>query len=373
MRIVQFITQSRGGPVDHATDVAAALAARGHDSHLVGPPGAYTDRLAATGAQWHPAEVGDKLDLRAAWRATRVLGDLRPDVLHLQDRRAGLVGRLWSRRGTACVYTLHGVPDSLAELVPGNVAVAPRRRRDGLSYLTAERELARFSRSTVVVPCTALATYARQHIGVHADRVAVVPNGVALPAAPARLDRVGPGPATVRPVGELAVWVGVMQPVKRVELLVGAVAEVPGLRLRLVGDGPTRAAAETAVAEAGTAYRTEFTGYLADPVAALADADIFVLPSAAEACPIALLQAMAAGLPVVASRVGGIPDIVRDGVDGLLVDPRDRAGLVVALHRLTTDPELRARLGASARRRVAERFTVEHCTRSLLDVYGAAR
>jgi glycosyltransferase involved in cell wall biosynthesis len=367
MRIVQLITQSRGGPVDHAADVAATLAAHGHDSHLVGPPGDYADRLAGTGVQWHPAEVEEKYDVGAGWRMTRLLGELRPDVLHAQDRRAGLLGRLWSRRtGTSCVYTLHGVPDSLAELVPGNVAVAPRRWRDGLSYLTVERELARLSGSMVVVPCTALATYARRHVGISAHRVAVVPNGVPLPPAPTDRGPAGPSPEA------LAVWVGVMQPVKRLETLVRATAEVPGLRLRLVGDGPMRAATEAAVAAAGTGDRTEFTGYLSDPLGALQDADVFVLPSAAEACPIALLQAMAAGLPVVASRVGGVPDIVRDGADGLLVDPRDPTALAAALRRLAGDPALRARIGASARRRVADRYTLERCVHDLLDVYGRA-
>lgn len=366
MRVLQLITQDRGGPVDHATEVAAELARSGHESHLVGPAGDHLARAAEHGVHTHPAELVSKTDVAGAHAIADVIDRVWPDVVHLQDRRAGLVGRVLAARcGIPSVYTLHGVPDELAGLVPGNLDVAPRRARDKLAYLVLERLLAATPRSAVVAPCAALARYVCDRVGVPAARVHTVPNGLGsawfhdvAAAAPRQAD------ACVR-----ATWLGVMQPVKRVPDLVRAAAQVPHLELELVGDGPERSRIENAVDAAGSTERVHLTGYRTDPSPYLRGADVFVLPSAAEACPMALLQAMACGVPVIASRVGGVPEIVRNGVDGILVDPGAEDQLVAALTLLAGDAALRRRLGAAGRARVVERFGIEHSVRSLVGVY----
>lgn len=380
MRILQLITQDRGGPVDHALDVAVELAGRGHDSHLAGPPGPYADAAAAAGVVVHPVRVRSKTDLVGARAVAGLVRHLRPDVVHLQDRRAGLVGRVLSWPALVpTVYTLHGVPDPLAPLVPGNAVVAPAAARDRLDHLVLERALARVPASVVVTPCDALARYARDHVGIPAERVRTVHNGVGrawLGRPGADVPRMNPadrGDDRADDRAVRAVWLGVMQPVKRVPALVRAAAAVPGLRLDLVGDGPQRPAVEAAIAVAGSADRVRLHGFLSDPSAVLADADLLVLPSAAEACPMAILQAMACGLPIVASRAGGIPEVVRDGIDGLLVPTADDAALTTALARLVADAPARRRMGASARRRLEERFTVGACVDRLFDVYGEVR
>jgi glycosyltransferase involved in cell wall biosynthesis len=303
-----------------------------------------------------------KADVTGAREIAALVAAVRPDVLHLQDRRAGLVGRLLAVGRIPTVYTLHGVPDELAPLVPGNLAVAAGTVRHRWTYLLLERLLARAPRSIVVTPCEALAAYARDHVGVRADRVRTVPNGVGpvwLAADPVR-------PTNPHPK---ATWLGVMQPVKRVPELVRAAARVPELRLQLVGDGPERRHVEEAVAAAGTIRKVRFAGYRSDPAPYLRDTDIFVLPSAAEACPMALLQAMACGVPVIASSVGGVPEVVRNGVDGVLVDPGADDQLVSALALLTQDVRLRERLGAAGRARVASHFGIEQTVGSLLAIY----
>ena len=115
------------------------------------------------------------------------------------------------------------------------------------------------------------------------------------------------------------------------------------------------------------------TGRVADPSPYLADADLFVLTSAAENCPIALLEGMASGLPVVSTAVGGVPEVVRDSVDGLLCPVDDPHALADALRRLVGDVDLRTRLGASARRRILEGYTLEHCLDGLTATYHASR
>ena len=374
VRVLQLVTQARGGPVDHAVDHAVELARLGHESHLVvphlvsqdDPP---DDRLAATadlGVHVHAAGITSKVDLAGNHAFAEVVARVRPDVIHLQDRRAGLVGRLLAvRRGVPSVYTLHGVPDEFARLVPGNLAVAPAGVRDRWQYLWLERLLARAPRSIVVTPCDAMAQYAHEHVGVPVDRVRTVPNGV----GPKWLSGSGRPRPTLAGRSVRATWLGVMQPVKRVPDLVRAAARVPDLELELVGDGPERGRIERTVAAAGSTDRVHFAGYRPDPRPCLRDTDIAVLSSAAEACPMALLQAMACGVPVVATRVGGVPEIVRSGVDGILVDPGAEDQLVAALSMLTSDPALRRRLGRAGRRRVEERFDVRTSARSLLTIY----
>lgn len=366
MRVLQLITQARGGPADHAVEVAIELARIGHDSHLAGPAGDHTAAAAANGVHLHPVELRSKADLRGM----RVLADLvtalQPDVVHLQDRRAGLVGRaLAGTRSIPTVYTLHGVPDELATLVRGNLAVAPGGARDRIAYLLVERLLALGPRSAVVTPCEALAAYAREHVGVARTRVHTVPNGVGREWLVA--GRLPTGTHDGRTT--TAVWLGLMEPVKRVPDLVRAAARVPDLRVELVGDGTERRLVERVVAQTHTSGTVHLAGYQADPAPYLRAADVFVLPSAAEACPMALLQAMACGTPVIASRAGGIPEIVRDGVDGLLVDPGDVEGLTAALRTLAADGAGRRAMGANARARIAGRFIIDRSVRSLVAIY----
>jgi glycosyltransferase involved in cell wall biosynthesis len=366
LRVVQLVTQAVGGPADHAVDVARELAARGYDSHVVGPCRALAGAEDST-VRWHDVAMASKHDLRGARAVAATIRSLQPDVLHCQDRRAGLIGRALGRANgvPALVYTLHGVADGLADLVPGNLATGPRRHRDRWYYLTGERWLQRVAGGRVVVPSRAVADFATTHVGLPVGIVDVVANGV-------DANRFTPYPrGKGRPV--TAVWLGVMAPVKRLDVLLQAVAALDNdLTLRLVGTGPERDAVEKAAAALGIAHRVELPGPVRDPAAELVAGDIFVLPSAAENCPLALLQAMACGLPVVASRVGGIPEVVRDGVEGLLVPPGSAAALATALGRLVADPVERQRMGARARERIMSRFTIAACVDDLSGTYRKA-
>lgn len=370
MRIVQLLTQDVGGPADHAVDVAVGLAARGHDSHVVGPVSAGTSRARAAGVTWHPVAMTSKRDAGGAVRIVSALRSLRPDVVHLQDRRAGWLGRgVGGAHGlgdAAVVYTLHGVADGLSDLVPGNALAGPRRRRDRLYYLTGERAVTRWGRCRVVVPSAAVARFAVQHVGLPRALVDVVPNGVDpvrfAPSARVTVD----GPPTV-------LWLGLLAEVKRVGLLLDAVEQVPDLRLLLAGDGPLMDEVLRRVGGAGLAGRVEVAGRVDDPATVVARADLFALSSAAENCPMALLQAMSAGLPVVSTSVGGVPEVVRDGVDGILCPVDDTDAMARALATVAGDPVLRTAMGSSARQRILDGYTIDHCVDGLLTTYEEAR
>lgn len=348
MRVWHLLTQPSGGPADHVADVAPYLPG---EVTVVMPDGAAASRVEAAGIRRLSLSVASKSDVGGALRFASLLRRERPDVLHCQDRRAGLVGRVAARAARVpVVFTLHGAPDGLAHLVRGNLPAAPERRRDRLYYLHAERWLARLGGGLVVSPSEALASFLTTHVGVPRDRVRVVPNGVDL----ARFAPGGPGGAGV-------LWLGLMGEVKRLDVLLDALAQTD-VRAVLAGDGPVRPMVEARAAALGG--RVTLPGFVADPVPLFARADAFVLCSAAENMPLSLLQAMACGLPVVATRVGGVPEIVRDGVDGLLVPPGDAPALASALTRV--DPAL----GKAARRRVEESFGIERCAAGLAAVYA---
>ena len=188
---------------------------------------------------------------------------------------------------------------------------------------------------------------------VPAARVVVIPNPVTMPRTPAPVATNAPRIA----------YLGMVKEAKGVyELLeaFGGVKEVhPDARLVIAGDGELEKLHYKAC-ERGLLDDVETPGWVGviDKDALLQSASVFVLPSHIEALPMALLEAMAAGLPVVATRVGGIPDVIADGRDGWLVGPRDPGAIAKAVIRLLDDPALRAAMGLAARRRVAESFSV---------------
>jgi len=169
--------------------------------------------------------------------------------------------------------------------------------------------------------------------------------------------------------------VGRLVPEKGQALLIEAVARMKDaghdVSLMLVGDGPDRAALESEATRRGLRGEVSFLGALSPPQVAqtLRETDVFCLPSFAEGVPIVLMEAMAMQLPVITSRVMGIPELVEDGVSGRLIRPGSSEDLVEALAELLSDPELRRRLGQAARARVAAEFELRANVRRLWSIY----
>ncbi|MCL3881774.1 glycosyltransferase [Marivita sp. GX14005] len=162
--------------------------------------------------------------------------------------------------------------------------------------------------------------------------------------------------------GMTILFVGRLAPVKGLPILLEAVARLadsyPDLQLDIIGDGPDRVALEAEVARRGLDERIAFLGYRSqsEVAEALAAADIFALPSFAEGVPVVLMEAMAAGLPVLATRIAGIPELVEDGVSGRLVAPGDENAFVDALKDLLGNAERRAAYGTAGRAKVLAEF-----------------
>jgi glycosyltransferase involved in cell wall biosynthesis len=240
-------------------------------------------------------------------------------------------------------------------------------------YAGHERVVARLSNrlaDRVMVCGEAVRRHVHQAEGCPLEKLAVVPNGVDL----ARVAR----PASAAWPAELAGVpivgaVGRLAPKKAQGDLLDAVPHVvdrvPAARVVLVGDGPDRAALEARARALGVAERVRFLGAVGDAETLMARLDVFVLPSRLEGMSNALLEAMAAGRPVVATDVGANAELVVDGVTGFVVPPARPDRLAEAIVTLLKDPERARVMGAAGRARVAEAFTVERMVERLQRLY----
>jgi len=200
--------------------------------------------------------------------------------------------------------------------------------------------------------------------GVPAGRVAIIPNGI-------DVSRFAPRTGA-RPISTI-VTVANLRREKAHEVLLAAAARLrlhqPHLRFVIAGDGPRLAELRDLAASLGIADRVSFLGHCEDVASVLARADVFVLPSRSEAFPNGAIEAMAAGLPVVANAVGGLLDLIDDGETGVLVKPDDPVALADAIEALVLSPERAATLGAAARDQVTRRYGFERMVRGFEDLY----
>jgi len=202
------------------------------------------------------------------------------------------------------------------------------------------------------------------------DKVRVIPNGIVTPrvADPLALRRA----LAIDPEVPVIGFVGRLRPEKRVDLILTAAATLLGERkvhVVLVGAGPEEATLRDQVREASIADAVTFLGFRADATTLAAGFDVAVLASDREGAPLTLLEYMALGRPIVTTSVGGIPEIVEDGRDAVLVPPGDAASLASAIGRLLDDPAERLRLGSEAAARQAAQFSFVEMTRRVERLY----
>jgi glycosyltransferase involved in cell wall biosynthesis len=207
--------------------------------------------------------------------------------------------------------------------------------------------------------------------GIQTERVVVIPSAVDLDSLSATQGDSFRHPLTLPGNGQLAVSLGALTPEKDHFTLIEAAArlvrDLPNLHWVVVGDGPLRARLEARIREHGIQHRFHLVGHMADPEQALRGADVYVLSSTSEGLGSSALAAMALGVPVVATRVGGIPDLLQSG-RGIMVEPRNPAALAEAVHRVLTDSTLGQELSRAARRELG-RYSVGAMAERVLSVY----
>jgi glycosyltransferase involved in cell wall biosynthesis len=286
------------------------------------------------------------------------------DLLQVNHLGPALLAALrWGRR--------HGIPVILVPWGSCRPGVGPFRRWPHLALLRAAAR-----RATAVI---ALSRDVSQMLvstwGFDPARLTVIPNGVDT----ARFRPLaGSAPPEGFPSGSpVAIAVGRLIPAKRHDLLLEAWRRArsrlpPLARLLLLGDGPERQALEARAAQLGLSASVSFPGSRADPERWLRASDLYVTCSDSEGMSNALLEAMASGLPVLATRISGSQDLVRDGIEGKLVPPGDADRLAEALVALLGDAG-RRRFGEAARRTVVDGYSLEQVARRYLDLYEQLR
>jgi glycosyltransferase involved in cell wall biosynthesis len=322
----------------------------GLDLVVLGVDREVVERLAArrptARAEVLPA-VRTKRDVGAFAAHVRALRRIRPDVLHTNLTTPA-----------SCRYALLA-----AALVPSVRTVAVEQLPYPLSG-RLQRGLKRFTSRRLAA-----------HVAVGEGAAREVEALVGLPPGSIRSIRNGVPDAVleplVRPFERPTIGsVGRLDGQKGYDVLLHALAALPDAALVLVGDGPERSRLEALTAELGLGERVRFTGWQAEPRRHLTTVDVFGLPSRFEGFPLAVVEAMLAELPVVATTVGSVPEAVRDGETGLLVPPDDPAALAAALRRLLSDPALRLRLGRQGRALALEHFTAAAMARSFERLYA---
>ena len=357
-RILLLITLAEvGGAQTYVASLLPALVERFDVVVAAHGTGPLRDAAAAAGVRFEPlAHVRRPVgahDVAGVVELVRLLRRHRPDILHASSSKAGVLGRLAGALAGVPIriFTVHGW------------AFAAYSGATGRVYRVADRLVRPLTTVTVCV------SERERKLGLAARtcdpaRTVVIPNAVDVAGAP----RVRAG-SRERP---LIVAVGRLKAPKDFVTLVRALGRLePGsFDAVIVGEGPDRERLEDEIGRLGLAERVTLAGERSDVPELLAAADVFALASSSEGMPVSVLEAMAAGLPVVASRVGGLAEQVVEGETGVLVEPGDPEDLARALDRLVADIELRRRLGAAGRARAEQAFDLEPFRRAHVELYS---
>jgi glycosyltransferase involved in cell wall biosynthesis len=294
-----------------------------------------------------------------------ITGFRRPDTC----RQALAFARWCTRNGIDVVHTtdlytnIFALPAAACARVPVRIG---SRRGLNLDRTAGQRAMQRaaFKCAHAIVANSSAIASRLEAEHVRPNKIAVIPNGL-------DLDRCAPAPACSS--RRRVIVVANLRPEKGYDVLVDAAAVVlyryPDARFTCVGTGPESAALHARVAERHVAHAFTFLGQRDDVPALLAASDLFVLPSRTESLPNAVLEAMAAGLPVVASAVGGVPELIDDGRTGLLFPSGDSQALAQRLCRLMGDTTFAAGLGEAARRETRTRYSFDRMVTAIDSLY----
>jgi len=300
--------------------------------------------------------------LHTTRRLARILETKQVRLVHVHGYKATVycaIARRW--HAFAMVKTEHGLPEPTF----GGRFLACRNSL----YHFLDRIATRAARATV---CYVTEDLRLQHQLAHDGlRTTVIPNGVE------RMDRCQFGrPPELHTNRFNLLIVGRLEPVKGHHLAIEAMSSSNishNVHLHVLGEGPRRQELESYAEARGVADRVHFLGFRRNIYDYLSHCDGLLMPSLHEGLPYTLLESMALGIPVIASRVGGLAEVVSDGVSGVLISRGNSAELAEAISRLHRDPELASRLGDAARRLQRERYSLDAMTGAYLELYRKAR
>jgi glycosyltransferase involved in cell wall biosynthesis len=345
---------------------------------LTPEPSPLAGQLRDAGVPVHTLECRDGLDARAVLQLGRLMRTTRADVIHCYNPRPILYGgvaakalRIRATIGSLSAFACQ-VPDRTYAFLPEPLRTSSRRN------VYRNRVAGRLMRFVVTVS-EGLGRRFCEFNSLPLDKLRVVPYGADVAAvehvdaaeAAALRARLGYGDGDVV-VGSVGRLVEQKDYPTQLEAFARAAAGEPSLKMVLAGDGPLAGEIRARIESLGLAGRVRMLGHWDNVPLLLKAIDVFVLASKFEPFGVALLEAKAAALPIVATRVNEIPEIVGDEESGLLAPPEDPAALGVLIARLGRDPALRARLGGRALAEARERHSLQASIRAYHDLYDAA-
>jgi glycosyltransferase involved in cell wall biosynthesis len=355
IRVLLVCQPIDGGVAHHVDTLARYLPDHGVAATVACPPSTWADELVRAGIDVVEVpmvrQVAPRTDLAALRCLHAATAGASYDVIHTHSAKAGVLGRVTGR--SRRVPTVH-TPHAWSFLAAGG-------RGSTRVYSGIERRLAR---STAAIICVSSGERQRGLAVADADRLVVVPNGIEAPDLHARHGR--RDHVVVGTVARLA-------PQKGIAYLLEAIAGVRTVRrdvqLRIAGNGPLHDQLQEHARQLDLGEAVTFVGAVPSPWPFLTDLDIFVLPSLWEGLPYALLEAMAVGLPTVATTVDGVAEAIPDRRFGTVVAPADSARLAREILALIDDPHGAAAMGRLARAHVRSTFTVDEMVRGTVEVY----
>ena len=367
LRVLELIVSTGlgGGPAQ-VRELVGHLAPAEFAVTVAGPSDGPYARIFGEGGTPFVEIATDQLGIRPLTAVLRLVRAGKIDLVHSHGKGAGLYGRLAARRaGVPAIHTFHGIhyagyPAGLDRL-----------------YLALERRLARMTEAVVYVSQSeardaavlGLAPRGRTHVIVNGIDV----RRIALAATPRPAARKALG---LEPDALVVGTVARFDPVKALDVLLRGFAVLaaiqPTARLVLIGDGPEARRLRALAGSLGIDAQVRFAGVVADASRLLPALDLYASASRREGLPLALLEAMACGLPVAATRVSGHVDVVEDGVTGVLVPPDDPAALGGAMDALVANPARREVMGQAGRRRAEECFAASRMAAETANLYRVA-
>jgi glycosyltransferase involved in cell wall biosynthesis len=337
------------------------LRAMGQRAALVAHPSGELRRRASEGLELIPLVPRMEVDLTAAWRLARVVKRLRPDVIHAHDPHGLAMAALALSLGAGATSGLPEPP-----------LVASRR----VDFHLKGNSFSRWKHRQVDCFIAASEAIRRMLVadGIPAERTTTVHEGIDLrhvqTAPPVNVHEAFWLPHGAPVIGNVAALVPHKGQRHLIEAAHLVVREMPDARFVILGEGELRDALERQVREYHLEKHVLLPGFRTDVLGCIKSFDLFAMSSVTEGLGTSLLDAMACGRPIVATRAGGIPEIVEDGVQGLLVEPRDHQAMARAIVMLLRDEPRRRAMGDAGLVLVRTRFTVERMVEQTAAVYA---
>jgi len=346
----------RGGQNQVLTTVLG-LRALGHRTMLVAHSEGELRQRAKEGLDLLPLAPKTEMDLTAAWRLSRIIKQLKPDVVHAHDPHGVAMAALALSMSTQLAKPPLVAARRVDFHLRGN-SLSRWKYRQVDCFICASEAI----RTMLVGDGVPGARAVTVHEGIDLERVEAAP--------PAKLHEDFWLPHQAPIVGNVAALVPHKGQRHLVEAARVVLPQVPDARFVIAGEGELRPALEKQIKDHHLEKHVLLAGFRPDVLSLHKAFDIFVMSSVTEGLGTSLLDAMACSRAIVATRTGGIPEIVDDGGSGVLVEPRDHRGMARAIVRLLKDDALRQRMGAVGRARVSDRFTVDRMVEETAAVYA---